>query len=192
MGWRFGGSRGKVPPVTLKGLPLLLLLSGLVGAADFKSEVLPILQQNCYKCHGNGKTKGDLSLEADKINRHIGRSGPIKPGDTEESKIIRLINGVDGDRMPLKGRALGEEEIAIITAWVKEGARLGKGTSYAEQNKKALATGRWTNTAGVEIKADLLGVEDGQALLRMKGKVHRVPLDKLSEESRKRIAEATS
>ena len=164
-------------------------LLGAVQAADFKTDVLPIFQGSCYKCHGNGRTRGDLSLEESKIGRHIGSSGPIRPRD-EESKIIKLINGVDGDRMPLKGRPLNEKEIAIITEWVKEGASLGKGTPYAVKNQEALMSGVWTNTEGKEIEADLLGVEGGKALLRIKGKVHRVPLEKLSEESRKKIEEA--
>lgn len=169
---------------------LLIIVMPALHAADFRTDVLPIMKQNCYKCHGNGKTKGDLSLDVEEISKHIGSNKPIQPGNVKDSKIIKLINGVDGDRMPLKGRHLTEEEIAIITEWVAEGAGLGKGTPYAVKNQKPLVSGVWTNTAGKEIEADLLGVEEGKALLRMKGKVHRVPLEKLSEESQKKIKEA--
>ena len=30
---------------------------------QFRSKVQPFLQQNCYKCHGNGKHKGDVALD---------------------------------------------------------------------------------------------------------------------------------
>ena len=30
---------------------------------QFKSQVQPFLQAHCYKCHGNGKSKGDVSLD---------------------------------------------------------------------------------------------------------------------------------
>lgn len=180
----------KLLPMRNRSLTILCAFAPALWGADFQTDVLPILKQNCYKCHGNGKTKGDLSLEVDDIGNHIGREKPISPGEVEKSRIIQLINGVDGDRMPLKGRPLTELEIAKITEWVKEGAGLGKGTPFAENNKKALATGEWTNAEGRAIKADLLGVEEGKALLRVNEKVHRVPLEKLSEESQKRIKEA--
>ena len=35
----------------------------LAKANVFKKQVQPILQQYCYDCHGNGKSKGDLSLD---------------------------------------------------------------------------------------------------------------------------------
>jgi hypothetical protein len=167
----------------------LSLLGGALQAADFKGDVLPLMRQHCYKCHGNGKTKGDLSLEVEDIGSHIGAKGPIRPGDGE-SKIIQLITEKVGDRMPAKGPPLSEEEIAIITEWVKEGAGLGKGVPFAVKNQKAIAVGEWTNTEGVKIAAELLGVEKEKALFRMKEKIHRVPLEKLSEESRKKVREA--
>ena len=32
-------------------------------AAFFTKEVLPVLEANCFKCHGGGKSRGGLSLQ---------------------------------------------------------------------------------------------------------------------------------
>ena len=49
----------------------------------------------------------------------------------------------------------------------------------------------WTNVEGRTIRATLVGVEEGFALLRMtNGTVHRYPIDKLSEESRAKLEAA--
>ena len=49
----------------------------------------------------------------------------------------------------------------------------------------------WTNAEGQTIRATLVGVEDGFALLRMaNGTVHRYPVNKLSEESRAKLKAA--
>ncbi len=42
---------------------LLASWGGAWAAADFGKEVKPLLESYCYKCHANGKKKGDLSLE---------------------------------------------------------------------------------------------------------------------------------
>ena len=170
---------------------VLFASSGAVLAADFETDVLPILRGTCYKCHGNGKEKGDMSLEPEKIRAHIGASGPIKPGDVAGSRIIELISAETGDFMPPEGRRLDEEEIAIITEWVREGAKLGKGRPYVRIDETKVVSGTWTNTEGKEIVADLVGVKDGKALLRLEsGKIYPYPLEKLSEESRKRVEAA--
>jgi hypothetical protein len=44
---------------------LLAVVSPALLAKDdaFKKQIQPILQQYCYDCHGNGKSKGDLTLD---------------------------------------------------------------------------------------------------------------------------------
>ncbi len=34
------------------------------AAPDFAGEVKPLLESLCFKCHGNGKKKGGLALDA--------------------------------------------------------------------------------------------------------------------------------
>src|SRR5215203_5209417 len=35
----------------------------LKEARSFEKSVKPLLEQYCYSCHGNGKSKGDLTLD---------------------------------------------------------------------------------------------------------------------------------
>ncbi|MDB4466551.1 hypothetical protein N9077_02475 [bacterium] len=58
--------RKKYMFTTLQKLNLLtpiLLALNVSAEIDFAHEVLPILKENCVKCHSNGKKKGGLSME---------------------------------------------------------------------------------------------------------------------------------
>jgi len=47
------------------------------AAADkaFKSDLVPLFQEYCYKCHGNGKSKGDLALDSFKSTADVLAAG---------------------------------------------------------------------------------------------------------------------
>ena len=97
---------------------------GPEAAAIFHSEVLPLLSQNCFRCHGE-KSKGDLRLDSREAALLAGKSGQpaIVPGDLEASELIyRITTDDDGDRMPPKGGALGAGEVALLKVWIKGGA----------------------------------------------------------------------
>src|ERR1700747_1333477 len=58
---------------------------------DFAKEIKPIFEASCIKCHGRGRTKGDLSIESRETLLKGGESGPaIVPGKSEESRVIEL------------------------------------------------------------------------------------------------------
>ena len=59
-----------------------------------------------------------------------------------------------------------------------------------DHTKKALVSRAWTNVKGKKIEADLLSVEGENALLRIKDKIHKVPLKTLSDESQAKIKAA--
>src|SRR2546425_11308503 len=56
----------------LIGLVALVAVAVDAGAASgaptkplsYEKQVLPLLEKYCYSCHGNGKKKGDLALDA--------------------------------------------------------------------------------------------------------------------------------
>ncbi|MDE0827165.1 MAG: hypothetical protein OSA48_10210 [Akkermansiaceae bacterium] len=173
---------------TMKALALVALWSGsAIAGVDFETEVMPILEAKCFKCHGNGKSKGDLSLESGSISREIGSSKLIRPGDPKKSPLIIALTSDEEDMMPPKGGPIGKAQIAILTQWVKEGASMRKGGAVVVEGDRKPLQGTWTNTGGKAIVADLLKVEKGKAVLRLKnGKIYEYPLEKLDEKSRKR------
>lgn len=124
--------------------PLVVFAAALVGAVpahaavDFKKEILPLIENHCFKCHRaaheeNGKTvkpKGDLRLDAAwallKGHKDI---VPIKPKDADGSDMVRVASlpRDDDEAMPPKdkGEPLTAAEIAKLKAWIAEGADFG-------------------------------------------------------------------
>lgn len=169
---------------------MLLLAAAAFGGIDFETEVLPILQAKCLKCHGDEKKKGDLSLEVRDISRVIGNNDLIWPGEPSKSALIKSLTSDGEDRMPPKGGPIGKAQIAVLTQWVEEGASLRKGGALAVETDRKPLAGKWTNTEGKVIEADLVQVDKGKAVLRLKnGKLYAYPLEKLDKESRKRAEE---
>jgi hypothetical protein len=91
---------------------------------DFARDIQPILQNTCYECHGPKKTKAELRLDSVAGIRKGGESGAILvPGNSEHSLMVRRVLGLDGDdRMPKDGDPLPPAQIALIRAWIDQGA----------------------------------------------------------------------
>lgn len=116
---------------------LLGLLSTLsaVGQVDFAHEVLPVLKENCIKCHTNGKYKGGLSLDT---REALLDSDTVVVGKAGESIFIEVLTAEDpDDRMPHDADPLPAEKIAILTKWVNEGLAWEPGFTFREKTWKA-------------------------------------------------------
>ncbi len=95
------------------------------GKVDYFKQVKPLLEAKCYSCHQGGKAKGDLRLDQHLAALKGGKSdGPaIVPGDVDGSSLIYRIGPEAGDDiMPPKEAPFTEEEVALLTRWVEEGA----------------------------------------------------------------------
>jgi mono/diheme cytochrome c family protein len=138
-------------------------------AAFFEQEVLPLLKARCFKCHGDGKVRGNLRLTS--------REGILKGGDLgpavilarpEDSNLLRAINRKDGLEMPPSGK-LPPKEIETLTRWVKAGlpwpqapgaqpggleAAGGRPTYWAYQPVRRPAVPRVKNPAWVQTPLD--------------------------------------
>ena len=89
---------------------------------DFRSQVAPILQQHCLRCHNPGKTNGKLSLAT---ATHLVDLELVVPGMPDQSRLIEVITPATGDKRPLmpqEGAVLAASEIALLRTWVLEGA----------------------------------------------------------------------
>ncbi len=97
--------------------------SGL-AAEDFHKNILPILRENCFRCHGD-KVKGGLRLNTREAALKSGDSGDaaVVPHDPLASELLQRIKSTDaGERMPPTGEGLKAEQIATLEAWIKAGA----------------------------------------------------------------------
>src|SRR5262245_15594623 len=113
--------------MTLLTLPLGLLLSAAPAErpVDFARDIQPILQLRCQGCHGPDKQRGDLRLDSRAAALRGGDSrGPaIVPGKSAASPLIHLVSGRDSKlRMPPKGDPLAAEQVALLRAWIDQGA----------------------------------------------------------------------
>ena len=105
-------------------MPLIaiMFLAAFAGLADraklshFENTVRPLLAAKCYDCHGAEKQKNGLRLDHISFIHKGGESGPALP------LIPKAIRRKDPDfSMPPK-QALTESEVAILTAWIEDGA----------------------------------------------------------------------
>jgi hypothetical protein len=94
-------------------------------ARHFHTVVLPILQAECFRCHGE-KSQGGLTLNSRQTALKGGDSEipAIVPGKAAESEMIARLRHEDADvRMPPTGKPLAAEKIAILEKWINDGAQ---------------------------------------------------------------------
>jgi mono/diheme cytochrome c family protein len=109
------------------GLPGVKAQDDAAKVEFYKTKVVPILQGNCYSCHGGINHKGRLTFDTKAGMYRGGRDGVvIVPGDPANSLLVKLIRheGPADDPMPMpdKKPKLSDAEIAIVEQWVKAGA----------------------------------------------------------------------
>ena len=108
------------------------------GKVDFAREVLPILSNKCYACHGPD-TKEEklvrLDLE-DLAKKDLGGYHAIDPGDLEQSELLYRIIDED-DPMPPEdfGKTLTKNEKEVIRKWVLSGAEYAQHWSFVPPAK---------------------------------------------------------
>jgi mono/diheme cytochrome c family protein len=96
---------------------------------DYDRQILPILSDNCYKCHGPDENARKAHLRLDrKEGAFRVREGKtvIAPGNADGSELIRRITSTDPDvKMPppKSGRNLSAAQIELIKTWIGQGAR---------------------------------------------------------------------
>jgi hypothetical protein len=95
---------------------------------DFAKQVLPILQENCGKCHGEKKASAKLRVHTAAALKEKWDADKklITAGKPEESELYKRISLPAGDKklMPKGGEPLAKEKIELIARWIKEGAVL--------------------------------------------------------------------
>ncbi len=94
-----------------------------VSKAD---SVKTLLSRHCYACHGSLKQSGNLRLDTVESMRVGGDGGPVIASDpaSQSHLIVERITATDAAlRMPPEGKPLTSDEIALVQAWIAEGAR---------------------------------------------------------------------
>ena len=129
----------------------VLLLSALCGKAAlgetvrFSRDILPILSDNCFHCHGPdaGSRKADLRLDEEFFLTRGAESGLalIAPGDPGKSELIYRINTDDENEVmppPDYAKQLTPGEKGILAAWVQSGAAWEGHWSFTPPKRPAI------------------------------------------------------
>ncbi len=123
----------------LTSLPLVLN-----AEPDFTKEILPILRDNCVKCHGSEKQKGKMRLDSKADAFKGGKSGMagIVAGKPDESDMIRrvLLPKDDDDTMPPEGDRLSEAAVKLLKEWIAAGAKWPDGVTIGTGEVPAAVT----------------------------------------------------
>src|SRR5438128_3842603 len=89
-------------------------LTRLPPAADnrgvtYAKDIRPILQESCFRCHGEEKQKGDLRLDSLQAVLKGGEDGKVVvPGDSKKSFLVAAVAQIDDEiAMPPKRRPGG-------------------------------------------------------------------------------------
>ncbi len=108
----FAPTRLKWAALALAPYPFLLMRGGPEPPRIlYDRDVQPVLKAHCVACHGEFATPEGLLKT-------------LKKGDPDHSDLIRRMRGLDGKpAMPKGFPPLPEEKIALVAAWIAQGAR---------------------------------------------------------------------
>src|SRR4051794_24327461 len=106
---------------------------------DFARQIKPLLERSCAGCHGGEKPRGLFRVDGREALLRGGASGEpaIVPGRSEESPLVAYVSGkVLDEEMPPRAQrerfpALRADEVALLRAWIDQGAEWPKGVSLA-------------------------------------------------------------
>src|SRR5258708_4869914 len=108
-------------------LALLAIATSLAGGADrpvsFSKDIQPILAASCWNCHGATLQLSKLDLRTREAALKGAEHGVVLvPGKAENSRLYRLVAGLDQPRMPMNGK-LTQAQIETIKLWIDQGAQ---------------------------------------------------------------------
>jgi hypothetical protein len=124
-------------------------------AVDYARDVQPLFRQFCYECHGSQRTRGQLRLDRKDLALKGGASGPvIEPGNSGGSRLVQRLLGLgDEERMPRGRDPLAPDQIALIRAWIDQGAMWPDG----EAADKSTPTRHWAYAPPIRVPPPAVG-----------------------------------
>lgn len=117
---------------------------------DFNRDIRPIINNKCIACHGGVKRSGGFSLLFEEEALEVNESGEraIVPGNVKKSELIQRITHRDPEyRMPLEEEPLTDEEVALFSRWINQGAQWEDHWAYKAPEKPEVPTSdeKWAN-----------------------------------------------
>jgi hypothetical protein len=125
---------------SIASITLCVLLAPAIVRADsppkidFGRDVLPILSDKCFNCHGPDANARKADLRLDVVEGALRTKDPvIVPGKSDESELVRrILSDDDNEKMPppKSDRKLSAQQVEVLKRWVDEGAKWGVHWSF--------------------------------------------------------------
>lgn len=107
---------------------------------DFATQIKPVFEQNCLRCHGPDDAAGDFRIdEPESVGYYV------DPGDGEFSQLVELISTDDKSLLmppPDEGRRLSPQTVDTIRRWIDEGAVWPPGVTLQMPSPEVAAAGQ--------------------------------------------------
>ncbi len=121
---------------------LLTAANSAETAPNFSRDILPILSDNCFHCHGPDakQRQGDLQLDTEASALRT-EEPVIVPGKSAESELMRRLISTDPDEQmppPKSNRKLTKPQIELLKQWIDSGAKWGRHWAYEAPQRPAL------------------------------------------------------
>ena len=114
----------------------------VAAPVDYGRDVLPILSDKCYHCHGPDEKGRKAKLRLDTKDGALRAKEPIIiPGQSLVSELISRITTTNlDDRMPPmdSNRSLTPQQIDTLKRWVDEGAKWGQHWAFIPPGQPAV------------------------------------------------------
>ena len=136
---------------------LLLMVSSSLLAnppkrVDFAREILPILSDKCFVCHGPD-TQDDSELRLDSFDSATSDRGgyqALNPDEPIESELLNRIFSDDDPMPPIDAeKALSADEKNLLRQWILEGGEYAKHWSFVKPEKELPETVKATGVTNV-------------------------------------------
>jgi hypothetical protein len=122
----------------------LAAFEGVAAPVDFSREVLPLLSDRCFYCHGPDEKhrKGGLRLDEEAGAKAMGKHGAaVVPGKPEESLLLARVRTTDPDEVmppPEVHKELTDGQRETLARWIAEGAPWGKHWAFTPLRRPEL------------------------------------------------------
>ncbi len=114
--------------VLVAAMHLRMAFAAAASPVDFRHDILPLLSDNCFKCHGPDEEARKAKLRLDqKTEAFRERDGirAIVPGSRQGSELITRIFSEDPEEVmppPKSNRKLTPNQKELFARWIDEGA----------------------------------------------------------------------
>ena len=112
------GDASKLPPAAAK------------KGVTFDSDIKPLIEKSCLKCHSGEKPKGKYSMESkEKLLKGGPDGAPVVVGNSAKSALVHYVSDlVEDSEMPPKDKRdkyppLTKDQIGLVRAWIDQGAK---------------------------------------------------------------------